>query len=271
VCYAAGRIDDAVGYATAGQAAVESGLYDEITAELEASLGSSAVWTGHPERWVEWCRVVIARRPTEALHARACLALALKFAGQESEALAASDGLVVAAGTTASPNLAAWALFAYGMAQRDAHPTRAYEALREGMAIARDSGSRMVESAIASVLSYLATAHGEPADALDHLTQAIRYYYDSGSSHLIQSPLAFLALLFERLGRYESAATVAGFADKPFTRAALPELATTITHLRELLGPDGYESCSGTGEHMTTSEMVAYAFEQIERARAELS
>jgi predicted ATPase len=270
VCYSAGRIDDAVRYSTAGKAAVESGLFDELNAELEASLGSSAVWTGHPEQWAEWSRAVIARRPTEALHAKGCLALALKFAGQEEQALVASEGLVGAAGTTESPNLAAWALFAYGMAQRDAHPTRAYEALRQGMAIAQDSGSRMVESAIASVLSYLATTHGEPADAFDYLVQAIRYYHDSGSSHLIQSPLAFLALMFDRLGYDGQAATIVGFADQPFTRAALPDLATTITHLREVLGADEYESCSGTGERMTTSEMVAYAFGQIERVRAEL-
>src|SRR4029077_7402569 len=40
----------------------------------------------------------------------------------------------------------------------------------------------------------------------------------------VRSPLAVLAALFDRLGRYEPAATIAGFASGPFTVAAFPEI-----------------------------------------------
>ena len=40
---------------------------------------------------------------------------------------------------------------------------------------------------------------------------------------MIHSPLALLAALFDRLGRYESAATIAGFASSPLSGAAHPE------------------------------------------------
>ena len=63
LCYTAGRVEDAVAYAAAGQAAVTSGSFDEVHAEAEASLGGSSLAIGEPERWVEWCRTVLSRRP----------------------------------------------------------------------------------------------------------------------------------------------------------------------------------------------------------------
>ena len=43
--------------------------------------------------------------------------------------------------------------------------------------------------------------------------------------------LAILAALFDRLGRHEPAATIAGFAFSPLTAAALPEIQAAIAHL----------------------------------------
>ena len=77
------------------------------------------------------------------------MAIALKLAGADDEATAASEELLAAADTTENPNLAAWALFAYGMAHRDVAPAAAYDALRRGLTIAQDSGSRQTESSIA--------------------------------------------------------------------------------------------------------------------------
>ena len=54
------------------------------------------------------------------------------------------------------------------------------------------------------------------------------------------------------------------------TAAALPELGTAIAHLRDVLGDQTYESLARKGETMTTAEMVTYAYDQIDQARAEL-
>ena len=40
---------------------------------------------------------------------------------------------------------------------------------------------------------------------------------------------------FDRLGRYEPAATIAGFALSPFSAPTVPEITTAITHLRDVL------------------------------------
>ena len=73
-----------------------------------------------------------------------------------------------------------------------------------------------------------------------------------------------------RLGRYEPAATIAGFAVNPLTTATLPELTTPITHLRDALGDQTYESLARKGKAMTAAATVTYAYDQIDQARAEL-
>jgi hypothetical protein len=77
--------------------------------------------------------------------------------------------------------------------------------------------------------------------------------------------------LLDRLGRYEPAAVIAGFAVDPLSTAAFPEINTTISHVRDVLGGQLYESLARKGGKMTTAAMVAYAFDQIDQARAELN
>jgi hypothetical protein len=66
--------------------------------------------------------------------------------------------------------------------------------------------------------------------------------HDSGNPANMRTPLATLAALLDRLGRYEPAATMAGFALNPFTMAATPDINTTIAHLRDVLGDQTCES-----------------------------
>jgi hypothetical protein len=271
MCFTAGRIEDANRYAEAGQAAILSGRFDEVRTDAEASIGSSFSASGEVDRWVDWVRVVLKRRPAAYIHAQAILVLALKMAGAEDESVSASEELLIAADAAGNPNLTAWALFAYGGAQRDVNPAGAYHALRRGLTIANDSGSGQTRSSIASMLAPLAITHGSPTDALDYVTLSLRHYYDSGNFWLVKSPLSVLVVLFDQLGHHEPAAVASGFAVNDFTLSALPAIGTAVTHLREVLGDEVYESLAHTGEHMTNAEMVQYAFEQIELARAELS
>ena len=108
----------------------------------------------------------------------------------------------------------------------------------------------------------------EPARAVDH--PRLAFLYVIASQCWTAVPLASLAALFDRLGRYEPAATIVGFALSPMAAAALPEITTTIPHLRDVLGEATYESLARKGETMTTATMVTYAYGQIDRARTEL-
>ncbi len=268
-CWVVGRIEEAVGYAEAGQTVIGSG--GEVPFGLEGGLGLVYMAIGQPERCVEWCRAQLARGRDTHTFTRTWLVGALTIAGAGEEARAAANGLIEAAEATHNPYALAYALYIYGYAFGDADPTGALEATRRGLVIAQDSGNRFVESQLATGLSRLEAQHGDPLAALDHITLAIRNFYDSGNVGLIRSSLATLAVFLDRLGRLEPAATIAGFAFSPFTASLVHQLSTAITHLRAILGDQAYESLARQGETMTTAAMVTYALDQIDQARAELN
>jgi predicted ATPase len=269
LCYTTGRIEAAVGYSEAGQIVVGSGC-DALPYGIEGGLGVVYLAIGQPERLAEWCRTQLAGRRDTHVYIRAWLVLALSVAGSGGEAMDSADGLIEAAEATGNPFLLAWALGAYGLAFRDADPVGALNALGRGLVIAQDSGNRAVASALAEFLALLEAEHGDTLAALDHLTLSIRNFHNAGDTTTLRVPLASLAALFDRLGRYEPAATIAGFALTPLSAAGVPEITTAIAHLRDVLGDKTYESLVRSGETMTTAAMANYSYDQIDQARAEL-
>jgi predicted ATPase/class 3 adenylate cyclase len=269
LCWNPGRIEAAVRYADAGQTVIGSGGH-EVPFGIEGALGASYAVIGQPERYVEWCRAQLARSHDTHTLTRATLVQALTFAGCGEEAQAAVTGLSDAAEATHNPFALSYALYVHGVAFRNADPAGALEALRRGLVIARDSGNRYTETLLAALLSSIEAEHGDPLAALDYVTLAVRNFHDGGNTTGVRSALAILTALFDRLGRHEPAATIAGFALSPLTSTALPEFNTAIAHLREVLGDPAYESLARKGETMTTAAIATYAYDQIDQARAEL-
>jgi hypothetical protein len=270
LCYTTGRIEAAVGYADAGQVALDKSR-EALPGGIEPWLGSAYITIGQPERLAELCRAQLARRSDTPVNIRAWLVAALSVAGSGEEAMDCADGLIEAAEATGNPLLLAWALGAYGVAFRDADPVAALNDLSRGLVIAQNSGNRTLASTLAPFLARLEAEHGDTVSAFDHLTLGIHNFHNAGNPASIRVPLAILAALFDRLGRYEPAATIAGFALTPFSAAGVPEIITAITHLRGVLGEATYESLARKGETMTTSAMVTYAYDQIDQARTELN
>jgi hypothetical protein len=269
-CYMAGRPEAAIRYSDAGQTVVGSS-HKEAFYGIQGCLGGAYTYMGQSDRAVEWCRAEVERgRDTHTL-TRAALVLSLTISGSSVEAAAAANGLVDAAEATGNPFVISYALFVYGFAHRDTNPVRALDALRRGLAIAQDSGNRLNESGLASTLGRLEAKYGDPLAALDYFALAMRNYHDSGNTTTIHVPLAVLAVFFDRLGRHEPAAMIAGFTFNPLTVAWIPKIAATIAHLREVLGGTTYESLAHSGAAMTTSAMVTYAYDQIDQARAALN
>jgi predicted ATPase len=269
LCWNPGRIEAAVRYADAGQTVIGSGGH-EVPFGIEGALGSVYLAIGQPERWAEWCRARLARGHDTHTLTRTVLVQALTFAGCGGEAQAAATGLFDAAEVTHNPFVLAYALYIHGVAFRNADPAGALEALRRGLVIAQDSGNRYTETLLAALLCSLEAEHGDPRAALDYVTLAVRNFHDAGNTTGVRSALAILTALFDRLGRYEPAATIAGSALSPLTSTAMPEFNTATTHLREVLGDPTYETLARKGETMTTAAMATYAYDQIDQARTEL-
>jgi predicted ATPase len=270
-CYMAGRIDPAIRYTEAAQRAISGGS-DHIPYGAEA-VGGAYPAVGQPERMIRWCRAQLARRLDTNTLTRTALVVALAVTGSTDDAMATATGLIDAAEATGNPYVLSWALLASGLAVYDADPVGSLAALRRGLAIAQDSGNRANQSHLALNLCRPKAEHGDPLAAFDYFTMAIGNYHDSGNTYMIRGPLGWLAVFFDRLRRYEPAATIAGFVvTSPL--AALPvmaEFGIAIAHLRNVLGEATYESLARKGETMTTTAMATYAYDQIDQARTDLN
>jgi predicted ATPase/class 3 adenylate cyclase len=271
LCCLVGRFDEAVRHSEVGQTVI-AGASDAVSYFGEPFLGSAYLFVGRPERYAELCRAQVARCGDANTFAKANLVFALAVSGSADEATVAADGLLDAAEAIANPWVLAYTLFACGYALRGTDSTRALEALRRGVRIARGSGNRFFEAQLSYWMCGLEAEQGDRPATLDSLAAAIRNQHESGNIGMLHNPLAILATFFDRLGRYEPAATIAGFAAvNPMAPTTMPELAALKTRLREILGDRTYDSLAHAGEAMTTAEMVTYAYDQIDHARAGLS
>ena len=107
--------------------------------------------------------------------------------------------------------------------------------------------------------------------AFDHLSLAIRNYARLGQhqpDHARWLPLPRCSTGSDATRR-RPPSPVSHSAPSP--QSEFPEINTAITHLRDVLGDQTYESLARKGETMTTAAMVTYAYDQIDQARAELN
>jgi hypothetical protein len=278
--YATGRIEEALNYFEVGEQMSKSSDFDAVPYDMQCASGVVYSAAGHPQRWVELCRRAITAQSGPLTVTRACLCIALSLLGKGNEARLAAEGLLVAADATDNPNTTCFALLGHSIAYIDSDPVAAYHGYRRALKIARETGNRQLESAVATTLCVLVANADDPSfgapdgdtiDALDYLTVTIRRYHDAGNVTMIQNPLTILAAVLDRLGLHEQAAIITGFAATEMARAGYPQIDATIAHLREVLGDPTYESLARKGETMSTAEMATYAYDQIDQARAELN
>ena len=269
LCWMSGRIDDGLRYADVGQQVLASSPHPPPYA-MEGWLGAAYSAVGRPELWVDVCGAQLERRRDNHVYIRSCRVFALAFAGSIDEARACSEGLIEAGAATGNPYMHSFTIAASSFPLSAAGPEHALEACRQGLAIARDSGNSFNESILVLSTARLEAQEAVTVEAFDHLMVCIRNYHDSGNLASIRTPLGVLSSFLDRMGRFEPAATIAGFALSPMSTAAAPELPLAIAHLRDVLGEATYETLSRKGEAMTMATATAYAYEQIDQARAEL-
>ena len=270
-CWVTGRFEDAARYADDADELIGTGLVDVLPFGDGGLLAAAFMASGQIQRAVDWYQAQFEQGRGNHVLTRIGIVLALLAAGRGGDAVVATNGLIDAAERTDNPYVLSFALFTCGHAWIDADHVAALEALRRGMAVAHDSGNSAAELRMVITLARVEARHGDPLQAFDYIALAIRKHRDSGNTTSIRHGLAVLATLLHRIGHHEPAATIAGFAVTPFVRASFPEINTTITHLREALGDQTYESLARKGETMTTAAMATYAYDQIDQARAELN
>ena len=243
----------------------------EVPFGFDGLIGGVYTLVGQPEKAVDWFQSHMdpVRDPLATI--RANWVLVLSIVGHADEAMAEAADIVKAAETTGNPYALTYALLAYGYAFRGTDIKGALAAMRRGLTIAHESGNRTNEAFLALNVGHLEARLGDMAAALDHLTLAVRINHDSGSNHVRAQPAGGPRRIIEPVRTSRVGGHHAGFADSPLTAVAFPELTTAITHLRDVLGDETYESLARIGEAMTTAAIATYAYDQIDQARAELN
>jgi hypothetical protein len=163
-----------------------------------------------------------------------------------------------------------FAVAASGYPAHTPDPGTTLAVCRHGLQTAQESGNHFNESILALNVVRFEARDAVTVEALDHIRLVISNYHDSGNVASVRTPVAVLCAFLHRIGQFEAAATLAGFAFSPIALDAAPEFTATIEPLRDVLGDQTYESLFRKGEAMTIAAMATYAYNQIDQTRTEL-
>ncbi len=256
-CYITGRIDEAVRYSDAGQTG-DRRNGDELPFGIEGLLGTAYINIGQPERWVEWCRSQLARGRDTHTITRECLVYALAIAGCGEEAMAAATASSSAAEATGNPCRAlACPYRPTGLPSATPIPTARWTPLRRGLVIAQDSGNRYNEShsgerAVRSRSRTRRPAGRARLPRAGHPQFPRRGQHQRCSASPWPSSPPFSTGSDATNRRPPSPVSLSA----PYRQRPSPNSTPPITHLRDVLGDQTYESLARKGETMTTAAMV---------------
>ncbi len=226
------------------------------------------VYCGNLDRYIELTGEVAERYGTERGYALASYVDGLQSAGRVEEALALTEQSVAVARKVANPYWVAYALWIAGMAFSRSDPRRALAAWDEGVAFVREHRVRFFEGFLARDAARLHTSDGEPEAALVLFGDAIASFHRAGNIPQLIITLASVPALFERLERFEAAATLVGaMARQPSSVHHVPELTDIEKRVTTRLGVRRAPEAISVGAAFTLDDAAAYARRQIDLAR----
>jgi predicted ATPase/class 3 adenylate cyclase len=200
-------------------------------------------------------------------HDRLCLAsvpFILALAGRREEAAAACCDAMQTVSAAGAPFSMVILLTAKGIALSQSDPTAALVAFDEALELSRLSGNRLLSTMILSNVAALQVRAGEPKTALQSLLRALDDSRGSVDRGFLANVLAALVVIFERLGRVESAATLHGAVLREFkTLEAVWELPEACARIRSTLGDSEFQRLAEKGVAMPIFEIVRYAEGEI--------
>jgi tetratricopeptide (TPR) repeat protein len=267
-CLYTGRAEEGLAYAHSAQALQADPRYDPFTDDWASNYETAAYLHSGDTDNALGCCAVLARRPgLSGMFGLSALVFALPAVGRAAEARTMADQALAAARANGNQFWIAWALLAYGRAFADSDPTRALDAMREGLSYARTHRISFAEALIARDAAALEAVHGAPQEALALFDSAIESFHRSGNQADLAATLAYLAIFFDRVEEPRIAATIYGAASRSGSISLVPQLAAAIDHLRAVLGSRAFEDHVATGAVMDAGDAVAYARDQIHATR----
>ena len=247
-CFAVGRIDDAIRYGESARPRIERGGYRRHPVRLRGINRHGAPTWPAPEKTAMMVPQRDRARFRQPPHFRErSLGLGSHHSGPSERGNAAVEGLPAAADTvrqSASQGIgvdfAQLGLHATSTPPRHTTPCR--RALTSLVTAATGTSKQPITWSLKDCSQPRRSDRGDRS----RWSGDTRSYHDSGSFLLVPGPLALIAVLLDRFGRYEPAAVIMGVADQPGPRTTFPEIDSAIAHLREALGDQTYESLART-------------------------
>jgi predicted ATPase/class 3 adenylate cyclase/DNA-binding CsgD family transcriptional regulator len=226
------------------------------------------VYCGDLERYVELTGEVAERYGAERGYGLASYVDGLQSAGRVEEALALTEQSVAAARTLGNPYWVAYALWIAGMAFSRSDSRRALAAWDEGVAFVREHRVHFFEGFLARDAARLHTSDGEPEAALVLFGDAIASFHRAGNVPQLIITLASVPALFERLERFEAAATLLGTMSRHESSFHhVPELSYLEGRLATKLGAKRVKELLAAGAALDLDAAAVYARHQIDAAR----
>lgn len=226
------------------------------------------VYCGDLDRYIELTREVAERYGAERGYGLASYVDGLQSAGRVEEALALTEQSVAAARDLGNPYWVAYALWIAGMAFSRSDSRRALAAWDEGVALVREHRVHFFEGFLARDAARLHVSDGEAEAALVLFNEAIVSFQRAGNIPQLIITLASVPALFERLGRFEAAATLLGvMSQQESSFHHVPELTDLQVRLATKLGATRARDLVAEGAPLGLDAGAMYARQQIDAAR----
>jgi predicted ATPase/DNA-binding CsgD family transcriptional regulator len=226
------------------------------------------VYCGDLDRYVELTGEVAKHYGGERGYGLASYVDGLQSAGRVEEALALTEQSVAVARELGNPYWIAYALWIAGMAFSRSDSRRALAAWDEGVAFVREQRVHFFEGFLARDAARLHTSDGEPEAALVLFGDAIASFDRAGNVPQLVITLASVPALFERLERFEAAATLLGAMSKHESSFHhVPELADLEGRLAKKLGAKRTRELLAEGAAFGLDAAAAFTRQQIAAAR----
>jgi tetratricopeptide (TPR) repeat protein len=216
------------------------------------------VLASRADRALEICDVLTAQPGTARVYGLCCRIDLLAILGRADEAAPIADE-AMSARAHANPFLVAYVHYGYGRVFALRDPSKALNALREGLTYTHDHPVPHMEAVIARDATHMEALHGDPDQALALFDTTIDFLHQSGDVGNLAATLANLAIVLDRFGQPEIAATVYGSTTGHDARDAVISLPGLVDHLRAQLGKPLFDESVAAGATMAIPEAVHYA------------
>jgi predicted ATPase len=190
--------------------------------------------------------------------------------GRPEEARAIADETLEAARDLGNPFWIAYAMTGWGRAHASQNPVAALEILSRSLAYTTEHRLDYMRAIVLREMATLEETSGGLLEALEKFSTVIEWYRASGNRGSVTTTIGDIAVMFDRLGRLEIAATVYG-TSIPHGRSIAQELPTTVDHLREVLGDSRFDECVGVGSAMEFNDAMIYVRRVLDAAHRQLT